>query len=95
MNKKNHARMEFSKKIFYMVTGLTILVTMFSMALMWITRDTSALSVLIPAVFAEFATATGFYYAKAKKENEIKLKMLYGAGEDLSGYPQEEETPSE
>ncbi|WP_343209483.1 hypothetical protein [Anaerolentibacter hominis] len=91
MNKKNHPRMEFSKKIFYMVTGFTVLVTMYSMALMWITRDSSALSVLIPAVFAEFATATGFYYSKAKKENEIKLKKLYGTGEDdSSGTLQEE-----
>ena len=28
---------------------------------------------LIPSVFAELATATGFYYRKAQKENEIKI----------------------
>ena len=33
---------------------------------------------LIPAVFAELATATGFYYSKAKAENRIKLRKLYG-----------------
>ena len=34
---------------------------------------------LIPAVFAELATATGFYYSKAKAENRIKLRKKYGA----------------
>jgi hypothetical protein len=32
---------------------------------------------LIPAAFAELATATGFYYNKAKVENRIKLKQAY------------------
>ena len=32
---------------------------------------------LIPAVAAETATGTGFYYAKAKVENRIKLMKLY------------------
>lgn len=35
--------------------------------------------VLIAAVFAELATATGFYYSKAKAENRIKLRKKYGA----------------
>ncbi len=33
---------------------------------------------LIPAVFAETAAATGFYYSKAKAENRIKLRKKYG-----------------
>lgn len=36
------------------------------------------LAYLIPAVFAELATGTGFYYSKAKAENRIKLRKLYG-----------------
>ena len=40
--------------------------------MIWITMDTSALAYLIPAVFAEMASATGFYYTKAKAENKIK-----------------------
>ena len=32
----------------------------------------------IPAIFAELATATGFYYSKAKAENRIKLRKKYG-----------------
>lgn len=33
---------------------------------------------LIPAIFGEAATATGFYYSKAKTENMIKLRRQYG-----------------
>ena len=42
------------------------------------TSDTSPLAYLIPAVFAETAAATGFYYSKAKAENRIKLRKKYG-----------------
>ena len=35
--------------------------------------DSSPLTVLIPAVAAETATGTGFYYSKARVENRIKL----------------------
>ena len=61
--------MEFSKKIFVGVTIGTVVVTIFTLALAWRTQDTSVLAYLIPAVFAELATATGFYFRKAEKEN--------------------------
>ena len=54
-------------------------VTLFTMCVVWKTDDTSALGYLIPAVFAELATATGFYYHKAKTENSIKLRKKHGA----------------
>lgn len=41
-------------------------------------RGHFALAYLIPAIFAELATATGFYYSKAKAENRIKLRKQYG-----------------
>ena len=66
-------QVEFSKLIFWFVFLLTVGVTVFGCALMWRVGDTSGLAVLIPAVFAEFATATGFYYWKAKNENYLKL----------------------
>lgn len=69
---------EYSKQIFNAVTTLTIAVTVFACILMWRTGDTSGLNVLIPAVYAELATATGFYYYKARAENQIKLKQIYG-----------------
>lgn len=53
-------------------------VAAFTMAVVWKTGDTSPLAYLIPSVFGELATATGFYYSKAKAENRIKLRKLYG-----------------
>lgn len=69
---------EFSKIIFVGVSILALAVTVFSCFMIWITMDTTALAYLIPAVFAEMATGTGFYYTKAKVENKIKLMALNG-----------------
>ena len=66
-------KVEFSKIIFAGVSVLTLAITVFSCRMIWITMDTTALAYLIPAVFAEMATGTGFYYTKAKAENKIKL----------------------
>jgi len=66
--------MEFSKKIFIGVSIMTTLVTVFTGVMIWKTNDLSPLMYLIPAVFAELATATGFYYSKAKAENKIKIQ---------------------
>jgi hypothetical protein len=67
--KKTKRRLEFSKRIFIGVTIGTVSVSIFSMVMAWRTQDTSVLAYLIPAVFAELATATGFYYRKSEKEN--------------------------
>lgn len=69
---------EFSKVIITVVGTVTGIVTVFTMAVVWKTGDTSPLAYLIPAIFAELATATGFYYSKAKAENRIKLRKHYG-----------------
>ena len=71
-------RKEFSKTILRAVAAATVVIVVFSFALMWRTGDTSPLAYLIPAIFAELATATGFYYSKAKAENRIKLRKKYG-----------------
>lgn len=71
-------RKEFSKIIITWVGVVTLVVTTFTLAIVWKTGDTSPLAYLIPAVFAELATATGFYYSKAKAENRIKLRKHYG-----------------
>lgn len=70
--------MEFSKKIIIFMTVFTIVITVYALALMWRTGDTSPLAYLIPSVFTEYATATGFYYWKARAENKIKLMQRYG-----------------
>lgn len=69
---------EFSKVILAVAGAVTGIVTTFTLAVVWKTGDTSPLAYLIPAVFAELATATGFYYSKAKAENRIKLRQKYG-----------------
>ena len=63
----------FSKILVIGVTAVTLLVTLFSCIAMWYFNNIDALAYLIPAVFAECATVTGFYSYKAKAENEIKL----------------------
>lgn len=79
-------KVEFSKLIFVGVSVLTLAITVFSCRIIWITMDTSALAYLIPAVFAEMASATGFYYTKAKAENKIKLMALNGVKPEASDF---------
>lgn len=78
---------EFSKIIFICIAILAFGVAVTSVAATFILQDTTPLTYLIPAVFAELATGTAFYYMKAKKENEIKLRLLYGKQimEDVAG----------
>ena len=64
---------EFSKLILYVVGAVTVGVTAFTLIMVWKTENLEPLAYLIPAIFAELATATGFYYSKAKAENRIKL----------------------
>ena len=68
------ARREFSKVLLACVAAGAVAVTAFALVLMWRTSDLSPLAYLIPSVFAELATATAFYYNKAKAENELKIQ---------------------
>jgi len=70
MNKK----MEFSKKIFFGISLVVLLVVLFSLYMVWETKDTYTLAYLIPAVFGVMSIATGFYFNKAKAENKIKIE---------------------
>ena len=79
-------KVEFSKIIFAGVSVLTLAITVFSCRMIWITMDTTALAYLIPAVFAEMATGTGFYYTKAKAENKIKLMAASGVQPEPSSF---------
>ena len=79
-------KVEFSKLVFLGVSIVTIAITVFSCRVIWLTMDTSALAYLIPAVFAEMASATGFYYTKAKAENKIKLMAASGVQPEPSNF---------
>lgn len=72
MRRRN--KKEFSKVLVTLILVVTLAVIIFSMVMIYITKDTSPLAYLIPAVFTETATATGFYYYKARAENELKIK---------------------
>lgn len=68
---------EFSKLILIVAAIVNVAVILFTFIMVWRTCDLSPLQYLIPAVAAETATGTGFYYAKAKVENRIKLMKSY------------------
>lgn len=67
------SKMEFSKKIFIFVAAVTVVVTAFTMYMVWETKDISPLIYLIPAIFTEMGTGTAFYYWKSKAENQLKI----------------------
>lgn len=77
MKNKSSKHFEFSKIIMVIAMIVNILVIIFSCFMMWITHDLTPLCYLIPAVAAEVATGSGFYYNKAKAENEIKIARSF------------------
>ena len=76
--KKNPKQKSFSKLILYVVGAVTVWVTAFTLIMVWKTENLEPLAYLIPAIFAELGVGTGFYYSKAKAENRIKLRKMYG-----------------
>jgi len=76
MRSKNN---EYSKQLMDFLKGIVVIVTAFTLYMVWETKNLDPLIYLIPAVFGAFGAAAGFYYSKAKKENEIKLRKKYGA----------------
>lgn len=71
-------KMEFSKKILIVAGILNVFVIGFSCWMMWKIENLEPLAYLLPSVGAEVSVGTGFYYAKAKVENKIKLMKEYG-----------------
>lgn len=70
MKTKNiHKGLGFTNKMFLSIIILSVAVTVFACMLMWHTGDTSPLAYLIPSVFGELATITGFAVKKSEKEN--------------------------
>ena len=78
--------LEFSKIILAVVALTTIAVCVVSFILMWKLQDLSALSYIITGIFAELASATGFYYWKARAENIIKLRAAFGEQLNITEY---------
>lgn len=71
--KTNKKKFEFSKIIIFIVGVVTIAVTAFTLYMVWETKDMTVMAYLIPAIFAETASSTGFYFWKARTENKIRM----------------------
>ena len=71
-------KLEFSKLIAILAILMWLIVNFFGMVMMAITRNLSPMVYVIASIDAVMACVCGFYYAKAKSENIIKLKSLYG-----------------
>jgi len=85
---KGKKKIAFSKIIFVGVSIMTISVVIFSCRMIYMTGDLSPLAYLIPSIFAELATATGFYYKKAEKEN-TKGGIIYDSAMAEQKYNEE------
>jgi hypothetical protein len=72
-------KIEFSKVIMIFGGAVVLWITVFTMFMVYDTKNLEPLVYLIPAAFGAFGTAAGFYYSKAKIENQIKLRKKYGA----------------
>lgn len=71
-------RSEYSKLILYVIGWILIPVIIYSMVMMAILADLGPLSYILGGLFSLANVAVGFYFWKARKENEIKLRLIYG-----------------
>lgn len=86
ISKKEEKRFEFSKIMAVIAIVMWVFVNLFGMAMVIFTMDSSPLMYVIPSVDAVVAAILGFYLWKARAENQIKLKRLYGVDVDTTGY---------
>lgn len=69
---------EFSKVITAIGMTLWIFVILFAIVMMLVTRDLSPITWVLGSVDAVVASICAFYFKKAEKENQIKLRSIYG-----------------
>ena len=87
--KKNKRRHEFSKIMAVIAISMWLFVNFFCMAMVILTLDTSPLMYVVPSVDAVVAVVCGYYFWKAKAENQIKLRRIYGVDTEIesdTGY---------
>ena len=87
---KTKKRFEFSKIVAVIGMAMWVFVNLFALAMIALTLDLSPLAYVIGSVDAVVAVVLGFYYWKAKAENQIKLRQEYG---DLAREIEREDTP--
>ena len=76
--KVESGRLEFSKVIVVLSIIMWITVNVFGMVMMAITRNLTPMVYVLGSVDAVMAIVCATYSYKAKAENVIKLKKLYG-----------------
>lgn len=69
---------EFSKIMAVIAIVMWLAINIFGMVMVVVTLDTTPLMYIIGSVDAVVAVVLGFYFWKAKAENQIKLKKEYG-----------------
>ena len=84
--KTEKKRREFSKIMAVIAIAMWVFANLFGMAMVVFTLDTSPLMYVIPSVDAVVASIIGFYLWKARTENQIKLKRIYGVDVDTTGF---------
>ena len=79
-------KMETSKKILLVLFAIFTVLIVFGGVYAWVMGNDSVIVVLAGGVVSFTTVAVGFYYWKARAENLIKLKSLYGdeEGESIS-----------
>ena len=76
--KRKSKNFEFSKIMALIAIAMWLIVNFFGMIIVILTLDTSPLMYVIPSVDAVVAAIIAFYLWKARAENTIKLKRIYG-----------------
>lgn len=69
--------MEFSKKLLVFSWAVTFIITTLTVAFSLLYLPTDAMYVIAPLAWAETATATGYYFWKAKNENRAKYAQQF------------------
>ena len=92
MAKHVKQKREFSKIMAVIAVGMWLLVNLFGLAIVALTFDTTPMMYIVPSVDAVVAVVLSFYFWKARAENQIKLKKIYGADAnsvsvDMPEYP--------
>lgn len=80
--KREKKRLEFSKLIAVIAIVMWLFVNFFGMAMMLITMDLTPMMYIVGSVDAVVAVVYATYAHKAKAENLIKLKKIYGDDAD-------------
>lgn len=74
----NKKKIEFSKVIAVIAIVMWVLVNVYGLVMMAITLDLSPMMYIVGSVDAVVAVVYATYAHKAKAENMIKLKRIYG-----------------